>query len=204
MKIIRLTTTNHCEQKRAMILSLLGVGFILIWLFVALMIQECYRIFVKQMGTPSAVGQSIECMVFNNTCHCEMMPNETLFQERCLSHLKLNVTRIAPQLSLILQLFAFREYVTLCNGVPRLLYQMTWLLFPGVSIALAVAMFSTHCHHFDLGFSIFVTGYVLGVITLHDYLENTTVATNARRAARRSSSSSECTDDEVESWKSIL
>ena len=81
-----------------------------------------------------------------------------------------------------MELFAFRDYLTVKIGNNRFLNPVAWrVMFFLVSIGITIAMFSTHCYHESLGMCIFLTSDVLTVLALFECTENALVLENERR-----------------------
>jgi hypothetical protein len=182
---IRWGTTSASGQKRAMILSFFALGLILAWMLMGMAIQECDDSLVMEIANRSSIELSVQCLIFNKKCNCRISPNETLFLNRCLPRLQLFAMHIIPVISCVLELFVFRELITLGTYGNRFSKQVTWVMFPLVSISIAIAMFSTHCYHLHLGLSIFITSCLLAMLVFHDCTENRMVAENERRRRNR-------------------
>jgi hypothetical protein len=205
-KRIRLGTTSASDQKRAVILSLFAIGPILAWIFMGPAVRACNDSLVMEITNLSSIEQSIQCLIFNNECHCHIPPNETLFLDRCLPRLELFAMRIIPVVSFVLQLFAFREYVTLGTDNSRFSTTVAGVMFPVVSIGIAIAMYSTHCYHLHLGNLVFVTSGLLAMLVFHDCTENTMAGENERqrRNANRLAPPIASPDKNAPTWNEIL
>ena len=205
-KIIRLGTTSASGQNRAMILSVFAVGPTIVWMFMGMAIRECNDSVVMEIANRSSIEESIQCLVFNKECNCRISPNETLFIDRCLPRLQSFAMHIIPVISCVLQLFAFRELITLGTDGNRFSNPATWVMFPLVSISIGIAMFSTHCYRYYLGCLVFMTSGLLAMLVFHDCTENPMVAENEHR--RRNTNPSppplESADIDPKSWKQIL
>ena len=178
---IRLGTTSASGQKRAMTISLFAVAPIFAWVLMVFAVRDCKDSLVMEIANRLSIEDSIQCRVFNKECNCRISPNETLSLDRCLSPLQLFAMRIIPVVSSVLQLFAFREYVTFGTAGNRLSNPVAWVMSPLVSIGITVGMFSTHCHNLHLGLSIFSNGSLLAMLVFYDRTKNPMVAENEGR-----------------------
>jgi hypothetical protein len=185
---IRWGSTSASGQKRAGIL------------------RECNDSVVMELANRSSIEESIQCLVFNKECHCRISPNETLFLDRCLPRVQLYVMHIIPFVSSVLDLFVFRELITLGPDGNSWSNQVAWVMLPLVSIGIAIALFSTHCYNYLLGAFVFGTSGVLALFVYHDCTENTMVAENEGRViiANRLAPPPESADNDPKSWKEIL
>jgi hypothetical protein len=175
---IRWGTTNDSSQKRAMILSVFALGPILVWMLLGLVVRNCYlshAVPTKISNNTSPEG-SLQCLIFNKECNCRISSNETVYLDLCLPRLEFCVLRIVPLVSFVLQLFAFREFITVGTDNNRCPTQVSWVMFALVSIG----MYSTHCYHNLLGMSILVTSGLLVLLSFYDYTGNTAVTENER------------------------
>ena len=205
-KRIRWGTTSASGQKRAMILSFFALGPTLAWTYMGMTIRECNNSVVMEIANRSSIEESIQCLVFNNECHCLISPNETLFLDRCLPRLQLFTVRIIPVISCVLQLFALREWITLGRDGIRFSNPMACVMFPLVSVGIGIAMFSNHCYHVYLGFTICATSYLQAIPVFHDCTGNKGIPGNERRHrnANRWAPPLEPFDNDAQSWKEIL
>ena len=123
---IRIGTTDASSQRRAAIISLFAFGTTVIWILMGTAVRNCHITLAEQMPTynKSTVEGSIECLIFNSDCRCRKPSNGTLVSDLCLTRLQVHINRILPVVSTVLQLFAFREFVTLGVDCNRLFSQV--------------------------------------------------------------------------------
>ena len=93
--------------------SLRTAGSTVAWMFMEVPIRECNDSLVMEITNRSSIEKSVQGLVFSEECHYRISPNETFFLHRCLSPLHLFAMRITPVISSVLQLFPFREWITL-------------------------------------------------------------------------------------------
>jgi hypothetical protein len=182
----------------------LAVVHIIAWMFMGMAIRECNDSVLMELANCSSIAESIQCLVFNKECHCRISPNETVFVDRCRPRVQFYMMRIIPFVSSVLELFVFRESITLePDGWFK---QVKWVMLPLVSIGIAIAMFCIHCYHDLLGGTIFVTSGILAMFVFHDCPENNMVAENERRRrlANRWAPLLELIDDHADSWNQTL
>ena len=208
---IRLGTTSPSNKIRALILSFLAVAPIFTWMFMANFIRECYysNAMAARNGNRTPI-RSIECLIFNRECSCGMSTNETQFADRCLTRLQLFAMRIIPGISFPLQLFAFREFITLGKDGNHFSNPLAWVMFTlvsiGIAIVISIAMFSTHCYHLLIGLATFITSALLTMLVFHEFEENNRVSENEHRRTNtnQSARSVQPIDNDRKSWKVIL
>ena len=123
-----------------------------------------------------------------------------------VSPLQWSAMHIIPLVSSVLQLFAFRELITLGTDRNRYSNPVAWVMFPLVSISIAIAMFSIHCYHFYLGTLVFITSGLLAMLVFYDCTENKMVAENEHRHRNTNQPAQplESADNDPKSWKQIL
>lgn len=168
-------TTSALSQKRAGILTLLAVGSNVAFIMLVIHIQICNESVIMQIERRYSTTLSAQCLAFNRECSCHISPNETQLVDDCLPRLRSYTMRILPVVSSVLELLIFRELITLKISLHRFFNHTVWLMFLLVSIAVAVAMFSTHCYHLIVGLVIFCTSSLLAIFVIHDCKENTMV-----------------------------
>jgi hypothetical protein len=208
---IRLGTTSTSNKIRALILSFLAVAPIFTWVFMANFIRECYysNAMAARNGDRVLI-RSIECLIFNRECSCGMSTNETQFADRCLTRQQLFAMRIIPGVSFFLQMFAFREFISLGKDGNHFSNPLAWVMFTlvsiGIAIAIAIVMFSTHCYHLLLGLATFVTSALLVMLVIHEFERTTRVSENEhwRRNRNQWARSVQPIDNDPRSWKVIL
>ena len=208
---IRLGTTSTASQIRALILSFLAVAPIFTWVLMAPSMRVCD--YSNAMATRVGDGSMIkptQCLIFDNECSCGMSPNDTQFADRCLTRQQSFAMRIIPGVSFFLQMFAFREFITLGKDGNHFSNPLAWVMFTlvsiGLSIAISIVMFSTHCHHLDLGLTICLTSGLLVMLAFHEFERTTRVSGNAHRRTNTNQWARSITpaDNDPRSWKVIL
>ena len=176
---IRFGTTSASNQSRALILSFSAMGIMLAWLCLVLTVRLCSneldQIQMKTSGV-QLTYESLQCLAFNQQCHCRMSSNTTHVLGPCVTRLRFYIMEILPLVSVALQPFPLREFFTLDPDCNRFFVRMAWRVSPLVYAAIVIIMFTNHCYHVCLNISVCATGAILLVFGLHELLENRIVA----------------------------
>ena len=208
---IRLGTTSTSSQIRALILSFLAVAPTFTWMLMAPYIRACYysNAMATRVGDGSLAKPS-QCLIFNSECSCGMSTNDTEFADRCLTRQQSFEMRIIPGVSFFLQMFAFREFITLGKDGNHFSNPLAWVMFTlvsiGIAIVISIAMFSTHCYHLLIGFATFVTSILLVMLAYHEFERTTRVSENEHRRTNTNPSARSLApaDNDPRSWREIL
>ena len=149
------------------------------WLYVVFVVQGCIEKLGEKQRNITGVRpryESVQCLILNRQCNCRMLSNTTHVHDSCIPRLQLHFVKILPLLSLVLQPFALREFVTLDADCNRFFVRLAWKVSALAYAAIVIGMFTNHCYHVHLIVSIYATSTVLFLFGLHELRENRIVA----------------------------
>jgi hypothetical protein len=114
--------------------------------------------------------------------------------------------RVVPAVSFLLQLFAFRDFITFGTDGNRLPNPLAWTMFPLLSIGIGIGMFANHCYHIYLGSATCLTSQLVTMLIFHDWTQSKRVPEieHWRRNTNQSVQPLEPADNDPQSWKEIL